>query len=234
MKKRLLFFVCLLGSADSVHAQAVADRSTYLAPITAELAKVWPKNRTVNLVFHGHSVPAGYWHDHEVHTADSYPALVLAALRRKFPYAVINGIVTAIGGENSPRGAERIGTVLDQHPDVLFIDYALNDRRAGLAEAERAWKRMIEAALARGVRVILLTPSPDQREPLVDVGVPLEQHAAQIRRLAAAYGVGLVDSYQRFRAVAGLDLAAYMSHVNHPNRRGHELITAEVLPWFGL
>jgi len=30
-----------------------------LAPLHAELAKKWPVNRAVNIVFHGHSVPAG-------------------------------------------------------------------------------------------------------------------------------------------------------------------------------
>jgi len=41
-------------------------------------------------------------------------------------------ICTAIGGENSSAGARRFESdVLVHKPDVLFIDYALNDR--GLA-----------------------------------------------------------------------------------------------------
>jgi len=32
--------------------------NTYLK---TELQKEWPKNRAMNIVFHGHSVPAGYF-----------------------------------------------------------------------------------------------------------------------------------------------------------------------------
>src|ERR1035438_8926749 len=39
---------------------ALADERSYLADVCAELVKSWPTNRTVNLVCHGHSVPAGY------------------------------------------------------------------------------------------------------------------------------------------------------------------------------
>ena len=39
---------------------SIADQPTYLQPITAEMRKQWPGNRTINIVFHGHSVPAGY------------------------------------------------------------------------------------------------------------------------------------------------------------------------------
>ncbi len=39
----------------------VVSSTDYLKEIKLELKKEWPKNRTINLVFHGHSVPAGYF-----------------------------------------------------------------------------------------------------------------------------------------------------------------------------
>ena len=39
----------------------VVRSSDYLKEMKIELKKEWPKNRTINLVFHGHSVPAGYF-----------------------------------------------------------------------------------------------------------------------------------------------------------------------------
>ena len=44
-------------------------------PKAAERTKAWPKNRTINLVFHGHSVPTGYQKTPEVRTFESYPQL---------------------------------------------------------------------------------------------------------------------------------------------------------------
>ena len=73
-----------------------------------------------------------------------------------------NVIVTAIGGESSDSGAARLETdVLRHGPRVVTIDYALNDRRIGLPDAESAWRSMIERLLESGIKPILLTPTPD-------------------------------------------------------------------------
>ena len=102
---------------------AIADERTYLADVCAELSKSWPANRTVNIVCHGHSVPAGYAKTPAVQTFDAYPFLLHRGLNERFPHAVVNVIVTAIGGENSEQGAKRFARdVLSMRPDVVTID----------------------------------------------------------------------------------------------------------------
>ena len=93
---------------------------------------------------------------------------------------------------------------------------------------------MIEKAKAKGIPVILLTPTGDTRAKLDDPDDPLNQHAEQIRRLAAVHHVGLVDSLAAFKrhVASGGRLEEVMSQVNHPNRKGHELVAAELLGWF--
>ncbi|HTB82290.1 MAG TPA: SGNH/GDSL hydrolase family protein [Candidatus Sulfotelmatobacter sp.] len=219
----------------AVAQPAPADPRVYLSDVCDEMSKQWPSNRTINIVCHGHSVPAGYFKTPEVRTFDAYPALMHQALCRRFPYAVINVIVTGIGSENSEGGARRFERdVLSLRPDVVTIDYALNDRRIGLRRSENAWRRMIEMALAWHVKVLLLTPTPDLSAHLDDPLDPLNEQAGQIRRLAGEYGVGLVDSLASFQEAARTNgpLADYMAQGNHPNRRGHELVEAELLKWF--
>jgi len=46
------------GAQKSESLKAVP--STYLNELKTEMQAEWPNNRTINLVFHGHSVPAGY------------------------------------------------------------------------------------------------------------------------------------------------------------------------------
>lgn len=224
----------LLLQAAVLSAQ-VADRETYLSDIVAELGKRWPESRTLNLVFHGHSVPAGYARTPAVNTLQAYPHRVLCGLKDRYPTAVVNSIVTAIGGEQSEQGAARFeAEVLTHRPDVLFIDYALNDRTIGLERSEKAWRAMIEAALAHGVKVVLMTPTPDLSEDIRSDTAPLQGYAQMIRRLAAEYHVGLADSYACFRAraEAGEKIGSYMSQVNHPDARGHAIVAEEILRWF--
>ncbi|MGB7326824.1 MAG: SGNH/GDSL hydrolase family protein [Rubripirellula sp.] len=199
--------------------------------LRGELGKKWPKNRTVRLVFHGHSVPAGYFRDGNVRTFDAYPSLLHRQLCEHFPTAVIDVCVTAIGGENSLRGAKRFKTdVLSMRPDLVFIDYSLNDRSAGLSESEQAWRSMIDEAQKAEVQVVLLTPTPDSHENILDQDTLLAQHAAQVRRISKDMDVPLIDSYAAFRArvEAGTDVNSLLSQPNHPNRAGHEVV-AELL-----
>ncbi|TWU49224.1 SGNH/GDSL hydrolase family protein [Rubripirellula reticaptiva] len=199
--------------------------------LRVELRKKWPKNRTVRLVFHGHSVPAGYFRDGNVRTFDAYPSLLHRQLCQHFPTAVIDVCVTAIGGENSLRGAKRFkADVLSMRPDLVFIDYSLNDRFAGLDDSEQAWRSMIGEAQDAGVQVVLLTPTPDSNEDISDQATLLAQHADQVRRIAQDMNVPLVDSYDAFRkrVESGTDIDSLLSQPNHPNRDGHEVV-AELL-----
>lgn len=230
----LLVALLLSISFQEARSQEAAKPDKYLLELQAEMQVKWPKNRAINLVFHGHSVPAGYWHNSEVHTLDSYPHIVLENVKAAYPHAVINMIVTAIGGENSMQGVERMkDEVLVHRPDVLFIDYALNDMWHPTEKVAPAWKSMIEQALAVGVKVILVTPSPDQREAITENENRLALHAEQIRKLAAEYGIGLADPFEVFQLIAKtkLGIKPFMSHVNHPNRAGHEIMAAQILPW---
>ena len=217
---------------------SVADKDCYLRDIVEILKRHWPENRTANIVCHGHSVPAGYFATPRVDTFNSYPHLLHAGLKQRFPFAVVNVIVTAIGGENSESGAKRFhDDVLCHRPDVITLDYALNDRGMGLVRARAAWKQMIEAALAANVRIILLTPTPDKTHAPGHAGADkevLSEHAEQARRLASEYEVGLADSLLAFDAhvQSGGDLSDLLSWSNHPNRQGHDLVARELLRWF--
>ena len=215
-----------------------ARRATYLTDVTQILKQHWPDNRAVHVVCHGHSVPAGYFATPMVDTFNAYPHLLHRGLKHRFPFAVLNVIVTAVGGENSASGAARFeAEVLCHRPDVLTIDYGLNDRRLGLEQAGAAWRTMIERALEREIKVLLLTPTADvtqRRDADPDERDALAQHAAQIRALAGEYGVGLVDSLAAFERYAsdGGDLSDLLAWSNHPNRTGHELVARELLRWF--
>jgi acyl-CoA thioesterase-1 len=170
-----------------------------------------------------------------VDTFNAYPHLLHRRLKDAHPHAVINVIVSAVGGEDAISGANRFAPdVLAHKPDVILIDYALNDRGAGLDAARVAWTSMISQAKERGIPLILLTPTADQGDDWQRPESPLAWHAAQIRALAAEHGLGLADSTSAFqKAVAdGTPLKDLMSQINHPNRVGHDLVCTELMRWF--
>lgn len=216
----------------------IPSNKTYLSGIIEELNKCWPKNRTINIVCHGHSVPAGYFATPIVDTFNSYPHLLHRELKEKYPYAVINVIVTAIGGENSYEGSQRFEQeVLCFCPDIITIDYGLNDRRIGLAAARESWSSMIRKSMELGVKVLLLTPTMDKRgfrDETAEGWIMLKKHSEQIRLLADEFEIGLVDSFRAFEEYIDNigSIEELMSIDNHPNKRGHELVVREIMKWF--
>lgn len=232
LKKSLIVLAVLITYWSNAQ---IADSNSYLSDLKSKMQIEWPKNKTINIVFHGHSVPAGYFKTPNVNTLQAYPNLLLKKLKEIYPFAVINIILTAIGGENSVKGSQRFERdVLIHKPDIILIDYVLNDRKVGLEKAFSAWNVMIKQAKEQGIKVILLTPSPDQTVNFDNPENELKKHANQIIKIAAENQIGLVDSYQAFEFLYSdkAQLNQYMSQVNHPNERGHELIANELIKWF--
>lgn len=222
MKNLLLFLTLLLPSA---------SMSQTLAPLDKELKTAWPDNRTINLVFHGHSVPAGYHKTPEVKPFESYPYLVFQKLKTMYPQAVVNTIVTAIGGENSISGAARFKKdVLAHNPDLIFIDYALNDRKQPIQKVEAAWLSMIRDAKEAGIPVVLITPTGDLAADLSNPSDPLSQRADLIRKLAKQEGLILADVSAAWSAelAKGTPQKRLHSQGNHPSLEGHR-IAAEAI-----
>lgn len=222
-------------AASTSTAPGVANHNRYLNVLKTELVKKWPKNRTVKIVTHGHSVPTGYFKNGKVETFRSYPHLLHQKLADLYPYAVINVTPTGIGGENAVQGIQRFERdVLALKPDIITIDYGLNDRKQGLEKSRKAWSKMIKMAKEQDIKVILLTPTGDLNANIDATQDPLSQHAAQIRELAAEHQVGLVDSYRCFREYAQRTggYEDIMSQGNHPNRQGHVLVAERLTKWF--
>lgn len=232
MKKFLILLAVLITYWSNAQ---IADSNSYLGDLKSQMQIKWPKNKTITILFHGHSVPSGYFKTPNVNTLQAYPNLTLKKLKEIYPFAVINIIVTAIGGENSVQGAQRFERdVLIHKPDLIMIDYGLNDRGVGLQKAYSAWNAMIKQAKEQGIKVILLTPSPDQTINFDNPENALKKHADQICKIATENQIGLVDSYKAFEFLYSdkVQLEKYMSQVNHPNERGHELIADELIKWF--
>ena len=214
---------------------AVAAKAAPLSGLDTELNKSWPNNRTVNVVFHGHSVPSGYFAAPNVRPFDSYPHLFHRDLKTRYANAVINVITTSIGGENSIQGAARFQQAVFKHkPDLIFIDYALNDRSQNAAQVETAWRSMITTAKNANVPLILCTPTGDTREDLSNPANPLRVLADMIRRLATEENVLLADVSAAWVAKlqSGTPQNDLHSTANHPNAAGHRVAADAIFAAF--
>jgi lysophospholipase L1-like esterase len=183
-------------------------------------------------------MPCGYTAAHVVSPFNAYPHLLHQKLQGRFPTAVINVIVSGIGGENAIKGAERFKRdVLCHKPAILTVDYGANDLFQPLPKVEAAWRCMAEDAIEAGVKVIFITPPPDSGVlyyPPENKRFTHEEHSALLRGLAGEYGVALADVAAVFAAklAGGHSLHEYLISVNHLNRKGHALVAKTIHEWF--
>ena len=227
----LFFSFCTTLQSNNETTDARVEED-YLAEFKQQMQLKWPNNKTMNVVFHGHSVPSGYFRTPTVNTLAAYPHLFLKFLKANYPTAVVNCITTSIGGEQSEQGAQRFkDDVLCMKPDLLFIDYALNDRGIGLERAEVAWRSMINEALDAKLKLVLLTPTPDLKEDILDENTKLAGYANMIKDLGKEFDIPVVDVYAQFKKMkqSGEDLSKYMAQNNHPNELGHEIAVQEII-----
>lgn len=234
--KLILFLLILFPfCSDQLEGQKsvpAIQEEDYLVELKSQLVLKWPKNKTINVVFHGHSVPSGYFKTPEVNTLAAYPHLFLKYLKEHYTTAVVNCITTSIGGEQAEQGAKRFkDDVLCMKPDLLFIDYALNDRGIGLERAEVAWRSMIKEGIDAGVKIVLLTPTPDLKEDILDENATLAGYANMIKKLGEEYQIPVVDVYDQFKKLKRQegDISKYMAQNNHPNELGHQVVLNKIV-----
>ncbi len=111
------------------------DFITYNAPLTNTYKRL-TEDRELNIVYYGGSVTEGYG---VIKDVESWRALSLNWFKTTFPSATINGYNSAIGGTGTQLGAIRLETdVIERKPDLVFIEFAMNDMYCGLTKQEAA------------------------------------------------------------------------------------------------
>lgn len=120
------------------------NNGTYLTNTYKKLTD----DKELTVVYFGGSLTAGFGcgqtgdpNDDSVptHDANSWRALAGQWLTTNFPEATINNINAAIGESGTYLGTYRVQTdIISQEPDLLFIEYAINDNYFGSSESEAA------------------------------------------------------------------------------------------------
>lgn len=220
--------------------------------------------RPVVIAFLGDSVTHGCFevymdHKDEIGVVyapdDGYPYLLKRRLEELYPAGAVNILNAGVSGEGAREGANRIERdVLDFHPDLVVIAFALNDSmnddvEGGLRIYREAMDAMIRKVLATGAECILLTPnfmctyvsSLIREEPLRAIAAKAAQvqntkvllrYVQAARAVASNLGIPVADAYNIWEQMAenGVDTTGLLSnHINHPTQNTHYVFVDALL-----
>jgi len=169
--------------------QAVVQERGGLPHIFAKLKTGKP----VTIVYFGGSITQGSGASQQDKT--SYRALVGQWLTTTFPQAAVTNVNASIGGTGSDLGAFRAHRdVLNHHPDLVFVEFAVNDGGSPDTTIDRAMEgivRQIRRADPATDICFVYTFVVGQRAEVVGTG--LTRAMRRDEAVAAHYGIPSVD-----------------------------------------
>jgi lysophospholipase L1-like esterase len=222
--------VALLAfQAFSSTCQAVETESRQPASTVLNIAHKLESGQPVKIVCLGDSVTGVYYHTGGLR---AYPEMLGLAVKRAYTSADVTIVNAGISGHTTADALKRLKTdVLDHHPDLVTVMFALNDMvRVPVADFQANLKDIAGQCRAIGAEVMFCTPNAviasDGRPPekLVEYCQAMHDAARQI-------DVPLCDCHAAHVALRNRDPLAWrlmMSDPFHPNMDGHKL-NAETL-----
>lgn len=191
------------------------------------------------IVVYGTSLTAG----------GAWPGLMNTWLSAKYP-GKITIVNSGLSGKNSATGLSQLSTkVLAHNPDIVFIEFAMNDAflysdgtpQLSVAQAQANLIAIIDAIQAQNpaVEIILQTMnsvwnSPTGSNQSATLRPNLAAYYQMYRDVATARGLMLIDHHPNWVALQQTAPATFQSYIAdgvHPNAEGVEKITFPLLQW---
>ncbi len=146
------------------------------------------------------------------------------ALERRFSGAKISRQNHGIPGDTSEGGLARLAEILSWRPDVVIVEFGLNDCFLSVPSGEVG---RVQALLARRIQEAGGTPVLCTSCPLLDAGEMkiVEPYYQAIRDAAQAAKIALADLDRAWREVAPVTAEYFLEDGIHPSDRGHEVMS---------
>lgn len=195
----------------------------YRRPLANTYRKL-TQDKELNIVYFGGSVTAGYGSsDKEKY---SWRALSAKWFREHFPEAEIRDINTAIGESGTFLGVYRLERdILSQAPDLLFIEYAINDYFFGssMEVAALQYETIVREVKARFPQCDIVTLITDcletaEAEELYPTAMGHEKIASAYRIPTIYVGKALVDCLS---SLCEDEWKKYFIDIVHPTDAGY-------------
>lgn len=227
-----------------MYVRLIAESGETVHNAAIESWREYGEMESVSLVAFGDSVTNGVGH-HGVREEETFRALVGRRVARELGTRV-QVVNAGVNGDVTPTALQRIEPdVLRRRPRLVMVMFGVNDAgyyrpdtdsfaespRVSEDEFTRCFRDILVRLQSAGVTTVVLTPLPmspgywgADLPQYVDHGLNflVERYANCVRRVAAARGVRVVDTYAHFRNLG--DATRLLPDGIHPTAEGHRII----------
>ena len=221
-----------------------------------------PKSPVVTIACLGDSVTHGCFEvytnrygniDTRYRPTEGWVGQLQKKLNQYYPAGAVSMLNAGISGGSAVGGEQRLERdVLCYNPDLVIVNFALNDSMGGLEKLpvyEKAMDSIFERVLASGAECMLLTPNRmcAYVAPWVEEGIlkkvagdaakvqnegVLDAFVEAARQVAKKRGVPVADAYAVWNRLEelGVDTTAMLSNdINHPTAEAHDIFVQAIL-----
>ena len=199
---------------------------TFPTPSLHHLREALREGRPVSIVGLGDSLTFGWEVDR------SFFDRAMATLAERYPATALQGLNAGIPGDTAQGGSRRLSPLLHRSPDVVVVQFGLNDAFLGvpLPAFERALEDIAVRCRAAGAAPVLATSCP-LRDARDDDLADRYYHAITAVGARLECPVAALHAWWRRHAPAGA--ALHGDDGVHPSEGGHRLLADGLLAALG-
>ena len=184
---------------------------------------------------------------------EAYVGQLARKLHGYYPMAAVSVLNAGIDGNNAAGGCARLETdVIRREPDLVIVNYGLNDAWGGIEGLEKYRSNMTEIfsrLQAANMECMLLTPNrmcsyvahdfPTEgyreiarKAALLQNQGVLDAYVQTARKLAKSMNVAIADANRVWNNLeaAGVDTTAMLANrINHPDAAAHGIFVEQIL-----
>ncbi|MCW8132526.1 MAG: SGNH/GDSL hydrolase family protein [Planctomycetota bacterium] len=159
----------------------------------------------------------------------------------KVPPKVVN---CGMSGKNSDDGVKQIASVLNAKPDLVFIEFAMNDAVLRFNISVEQARTNLETIIGKiqtskpGVEIILMTMNPPTNAQREGKRPEIEAYYEMYRATAKKFKLGLIDHFAAWNKLLKDDPKTFKKYVPddlHPNAEGSAAVTLPgILTFLGM
>ena len=207
--------------------RAAIERSKISAGNRARLLSVMRRaaaGESITIGVLGGSSTEGYF---ATKPENNYASRVTQWWRDTFPKAAISLVNAGVGGTGSLIGVHRMqGHLLDKHPDVIVVEFAVNDCMICEVPSKETFENVVRRCLHSGAAVLLLFTLRKEGPGVQDEQIVIGRHYdLPMIAVSDAIWPELQSGVRRWEDYSGDSV--------HPNDNGHELIATLVNDYLG-
>jgi acyl-CoA thioesterase-1 len=184
---------------------------------------------------------------------DGYVSKLQRRLNEYYPAAAVSMLNAGVSGDSAAGGLARLERdVLSHNPDLVTVNFALNDAMGGLEKLpayEKAMDSIMERVLGSGAECLLITPNrmcdfvqPSLKHALlikiaedaanIQNGGVLDAYVNAARAVAKRRGVPVADAnavWNRLHEMGADTTAMLVNDINHPSPAAHDIFVQEII-----